>query len=56
MESEINLKFTLNEINTLLVGVGKLPYEHVFTLVDKIKEQAEPQINSPVNKDLPQTF
>ena len=41
----INLEFTLEQVNTILSGLGKLPYEAVFELVDKIRTQAQQQID-----------
>jgi hypothetical protein len=45
----MKLELSLQEVNTLLTGLGRLPYEAVFELVDKIKNQAAPQLNQPVN-------
>jgi hypothetical protein len=47
--SEIKLTFTLEEVNTILASLGKQPYEAVFTIVEKIKEEATPQIKQNVN-------
>ena len=41
----MNLELSLQEINVLLTGLGRLPYESVFELVEKVKSQAVPQIN-----------
>lgn len=43
----MKLDLSLQEINTVLTGLGRLPYEAVFELVDKIKGQATPQLNQP---------
>lgn len=40
----MKLNLTLNEINLILTSLGKMPYESVFELVGKIREQAEPQL------------
>ena len=45
----MKLELSLQETNTILTGLGRLPYEAVFELVDKIKNQAAPQLNQPVN-------
>jgi hypothetical protein len=45
----MKLELSLQEINTVLTGLGRLPYEAVFELVDKIKNQATPQLNQPAN-------
>jgi len=41
----MKLELSLQEINLLLTGLGRLPYENVFELVEKIKSQALPQLN-----------
>lgn len=42
---EIQLQFTTEEVNTLLEGLGNLPFVRVFQLIGKIQEQAARQIN-----------
>lgn len=37
---KITLSLDLNQINAILVGLGKLPFEAVVTLIDEIKSQA----------------
>jgi len=41
----MKLELSLQEVNTVLTGLGRLPYEAVFELVEKIKGQATPQLN-----------
>lgn len=41
----MKLELSLQEINIILSGLGRLPYENVFELVEKIKSQAIPQLN-----------
>jgi len=43
----MKLELSLQEVNTVLTGLGRLPYEAVFELVDKIKTQAIPQVSKP---------
>ena len=45
----MKLDLSLQEVNTLLTGLGRLPYEAVFELVDKVKGQAAPQLNQPAS-------
>ena len=45
----MKLDLSLQEVNTVLTGLGRLPYEAVFELVDKIKGQATPQLNQPTS-------
>jgi len=54
----MKLELSLQEVNTVLTGLGRLPYEAVFELVDKIKNQATPQLNqnstpAPVPSEAP---
>lgn len=41
----MNLNLTLEEVNAILVSLGQMPYVQVCQLVEKIKEQATPQVN-----------
>ena len=42
--NKINLTLDINELNTIMAGLGKLPYEQCFTVVDSIRQQAGPQV------------
>lgn len=42
--NEINLKLTVEDINVVLAGLGKLPLEVSVVVFGKIKAQAESQI------------
>jgi hypothetical protein len=44
MNNKLNLELDLNELNLVMGGLGKLPYEQSFQLVDKIRQQVAPQI------------
>jgi len=43
---EINLKFTIDEVNELLTALGQLPYTQSFQLIQAIHNQAIPQIQA----------
>ena len=43
MENNIQLNLTLDEVNGVLGNLGKLPYEAVFPLIEKIRQQGLPQ-------------
>lgn len=43
---EIILRLAIEDVNTILEGVGALPFARVYTLVGKIQEQAAQQIRS----------
>ena len=40
----IKLELTLSEVNGIVGALGTLPYQQVFTLIEKIREQTIPQI------------
>ena len=42
---EIKITLTLDELNVLLAGLGKLPLEASIGVFGKVKSQAESQIN-----------
>lgn len=39
----MKLDLTIPEINTILASLGRMPYEAVFGLVEKIQAQAKEQ-------------
>jgi len=43
---EITLKLSLAEANVVLAGIGKLPIEMGLAVLEKIKSQAELQIQA----------
>jgi hypothetical protein len=40
----IKLELTIDEVNTILRTLGKHPFEEVVLLINKIKQQGEPQV------------
>ena len=40
----IDIKLTVNEVNAILLALAKQPYETVAQLIEKIREQAIPQV------------
>ena len=48
---EITLSLTLDELNVLLAGLGKLPLEVSVAVFGKVKAQAESQLKEPENPD-----
>jgi hypothetical protein len=44
-EVQVNLNLTVSELNTLAQALGQMPYATVFALIQKIKDQALPQID-----------
>lgn len=43
-EQKFSLTIDMNELNTIMAGLGKLPYEQCFAVVDMIRQQVGPQI------------
>ncbi len=41
---EIKLTITVDEANLILEGLGNMPFSKVFTLINKIQQQAAGQI------------
>jgi len=42
----IKLELTIDEVNGILASLGKMPFEAVAGLVDKIKQQGIPQVQA----------
>jgi hypothetical protein len=42
----IQLNLEINEVNGILTALGQIPYAQVVELVDKIKQQAIPQVHA----------
>lgn len=47
----MKLDLELNEVNIIMQALGNMPYAQVFELVQKIREQAQAQINQPANEE-----
>ncbi len=43
-QQKLKFEFTIEEANTVLGGLGQLPYAQVAGLIDNIKQQAAPQV------------
>lgn len=41
---ELNFNLTLDETNVILAALGKLPYEAAAPVIDKLRQQAQPQL------------
>jgi hypothetical protein len=50
-DSIIKLELTINEVNGVLGNLGKLPYEQVFPLIEKIRAQGLPQVEQLAKLD-----
>jgi len=54
MNEKITLELAVAEVNTVLVGLTKLPFENVVDLITNIRNQALPQANK-VESNTPDT-
>ena len=42
----MTFEFTIEELNLIMASLGRMPYESVFQLVEKIRQQAAPQLKT----------
>jgi hypothetical protein len=42
----MKIDLTINEVNTILQALGNAPYAQVFELVEKIRTQAQAQVQT----------
>jgi len=42
----MKIELTINEINVILQALGNAPYAQVFELIEKIRTQAQAQVQS----------
>lgn len=49
MEQNLALQLSTTEINTILMALGKLPYDNVAQLIPKIVSQANQQLVPPAD-------
>lgn len=45
--TQIKLELTLDEVNSVLSALGTMPYAQVSGLIEKVREQAIPQVPVP---------
>jgi hypothetical protein len=43
----MTFEFTIEELNVIMASLGRMPYESVFQLVEKIRAQAASQLQQP---------
>ena len=41
----MKLELTLEEINVIMSALGNMPYAQVASLVEKVRNQVQPQLN-----------
>lgn len=44
MNKKISLELDINDLNVIMAGLGKLPYETSFQVIDTIRGQVAPQL------------
>ena len=47
---ELKFNVTTDEANLILSGLGKLPFENVYDLINKLQNQAKNQLQVPENE------
>jgi hypothetical protein len=47
----VKLDLTIAEVNIIMQALGNMPYAQVFELIQKIREQAQPQVTVPANEE-----
>jgi len=47
----IKLELTVEEVNGILQSLGNMPYAQVVALVEKIREQATPQVQAQATSE-----
>jgi len=50
LDSKLILSLTVKEINQMLTIVGRYPFDEVHALIQRIKEEGQPQINAILAK------
>ncbi len=46
MSKQIELKLSVDEVNTILEAMGQMPFIKVFSIIEKIQQQAAKQLNN----------
>jgi hypothetical protein len=47
----MKLDLTIAEVNIIMQALGNAPYVQVAELIQKIREQVQPQINQPAQEE-----
>ena len=47
----MKLELTINDVNIIMQALGNAPYVQVAELIQKIREQAQSQINQPAQEE-----
>ena len=47
MEQQVKLELSIKEINVILQSLGQMPFAQVVEVIQKVKTQAESQLQQP---------
>jgi hypothetical protein len=50
----MKLELTIAEVNIIMQALGNAPYVQVAELIQKIREQAQPQVAAPAQEEVVQ--
>jgi hypothetical protein len=50
--NEINLKLTIDEVNSIINALGRMPFADVYRIIEKIHIQAGKQTKLPDDKNM----
>ena len=53
METKVTLTLDINQLNTVMAGLARMPYEQVFQLIGVIQQQVGPQVQQAQPSDAP---
>lgn len=53
MEQKIKFELTIEEANLVLASLAKMPFEQVFNVIGKLRQQAEEQVNNNNTRSMP---
>jgi hypothetical protein len=48
----VKLELTINEVNVIMQALGNAPYAQVAELIQKIREQAQPQLPAAMQEEV----
>ena len=48
----MKLELTINEVNIIMQALGNAPYAQVAELIQKIREQAQPQVQAAMQEEV----
>ena len=49
MMKELNLKLSVDDVNTILKALGQMPFQQVYQVIETINQQANQQLGAQQN-------